>query len=263
LRRPQRVLRMKPIAIFQHDPLQRPGYLLEFLDELSIPARVIRPCEGDDVPRSSRFFSGIVILGSDASVNDPAPWIERELRLTGDAISCDIPVLGHCFGGQLMARSLGATVQKSACANIGWSNLHLTPAGRRIFGDVPQVHAFNWHYESFTIPQGATRTLFGEHCLNKGFVLGKHLAFQGHFEVTEDIVRSWCAAHRAELSKARGPAVQREGEILSCLPERVAAVHVAARSAYASWLAPIRRTGNSPGAVPVRGMDRWLNACAP
>jgi GMP synthase (glutamine-hydrolysing) len=231
---------MKPIAIFQHDPLQHPGYLLEFLEEQAVPARVIRPCEGEDVPRSARFFSGLVVLGSDASVNEPAPWVERELRITKDAVACDIPVLGHCFGGQLMARALGATVQRSACANIGWSKLRLTPAGRPIFGDVAQVHAFNWHYESFAIPQGATRTLFGEHCLNKGFVFGKHLAFQGHFEVTEAIVRAWCAAHRGELASACGPAVQHEAEILSFLAERVVAVHTAARSAYAAWLAPMR-----------------------
>jgi GMP synthase-like glutamine amidotransferase len=243
---------MKPIAIFQHDPLQRPGYLLQFLDELAIPSRVIHPSEGDDVPRSARFFSGIALLGSDASVNDAAPWIGRELRLAGDAIACDIPVLGHCFGGQLMARALGATVQRNACANIGWSSLRPTPAGRRIFGNVAQVHAFNWHYESFAIPHGATRTLFGEHCLNKGFVFGKHLAFQAHFEVTDDIVRAWCDGNSAELAKAHGPAVQHRAEILMCLPERAAAVHVAARSAYAAWLAPIRGSCEFHG-TPRRG----------
>ena len=254
---------MKPIAIFQHDPLQRPGYLLQFLDELGIPARIIRPCEGDDIPRSSRFFSGLACLGSDASVNDSDPWIERELRLVGDAISCDIPVLGHCFGGQLMARALGATVQKNAFANIGWNNLRLTPAGRRVFGEVDHVHAFNWHYESFAIPQLATRTLFGEHCLNKGFVFGKHLAFQGHFEVTEDIVRGWCKAHSAELANARGPAVQHQMDLLSCLPERVAAVHVAARAAYAAWLAPISRKDTAAGRPATLVAERRPQRCAP
>ena len=253
---------MKPIAIFQHDPLQRPGYLLEFLDELAISARVIRPCEGDEVPRSSRFFSGLVILGSDASANEPAAWIDRELRLLGDAAACDIPILGHCFGAQLMARALGATVQKNAFANIGWSNLRLTPAGRSIFGEVSHVHAFNWHYESFAIPQGATRTLFGEHCLNKGFVIGKHLAFQGHFEVTEEIVRGWCKAHSAELAKAHGPAVQHPTEILACLAERVAALHVAARAAYAAWLAPIHRKDTSAGHSLGPAIERRLQARA-
>jgi GMP synthase (glutamine-hydrolysing) len=232
---------MKPVAIFQHDPLQRPGYLLQCLEEAGIPSRVVRACDGDDVPRTSRSFGGIVFLGSDASVNDPDPWIASELRLAGDAIACNVPVLGHCFGGQLLARALGGRVQRSSSPSIGWSSLRLTPAGRPIFGPVRQVHAFNWHYESFSIPAGATRTLFGEHCLNKGFVFGPHLAFQGHFEITEAIVRSWCYTHAEELEGARGPAVQHRDEILACLPERVAAVHKAARSAYASWVAPMRR----------------------
>jgi GMP synthase (glutamine-hydrolysing) len=230
---------MKPVAIFQHDPLQRPGYLLRFLDEAGIPSRIVRPAEGDDMPRSARFFSGMVFLGSDCSVNDEIPWIQRERRLAAEAVACDVPVLGHCFGGQLLARALGATVQRAPWAQIGWTRLRVTPAARPLFGTAQQVLAFNWHYETFAIPQGATRTLFGEHCLNKGFVFGKHLAFQSHLEVTEQIVRAWCEAHRAELAGADGPAVQHEAEILSCLPERLATVHKAARCAYARWAAPL------------------------
>lgn len=253
---------MKSIAIFQHDPLQRPGYLLQFLDKLGLPSQIIRPCEGDDVPRSARLFSGIVVLGSDASVNDTDGWIERELRIAKDAVACDIPLLGHCFGAQLMARALGATVQRGAGANIGWSKLRLTPAGRPIFGDVAAIHAFNWHYESFAIPAGATRTLFGEHCLNKGFAFGKHLAFQSHLEITEEIVRNWCTAHRAELASACGPAVQHEAEIVACMPERVAAVHTAARAAYSAWVAPMKRYATSLSRVRSTASNRWLATCS-
>ena len=232
---------MKPVAIFQHDPLQRPGYLLRYLEEVGIASHIIRPSEGDDVPRSARLFSGVVFLGSDASVNDPLSWIEQELHLTRDAVACDVPVLGHCFGGQLLARALGATVQKSPWPQIGWTRLRVTPAAQPLFGSNAQVLAFNWHYETFAIPQGATRTLFGEYCLNKGFMHGRHLAFQGHLEVTEEIVRTWCAAHRDELAAANGPAVQHEAAILANLDERIASVHKAARCAYARWAAPMVR----------------------
>jgi GMP synthase (glutamine-hydrolysing) len=232
---------MKTIAILQHDPLQHPGYLLQFLDEAGIASQVIRACDGDDVPATAAPFSGIVVLGSDSSVNDPLTWVERELRLVKDAVASDVPVLGHCFGGQLLARALGATVHRNPCPNIGWASLRTTPAGKPIFGQASQVQAFNWHYESFGIPAGATRTLYGEHCLNKGFVFGPHLAFQGHFEITEDIVRAWCKTHGDELARAGGPAVQHADQILACLPERVAAVHVAARAAYSSWLARMTR----------------------
>ena len=232
---------MKPVAIFQHDPLQRPGYLLRYLDEAGIASQIIRPSEGDDVPLSARSFSGVVFLGSDASVNDPLPWIDRELRLVKDAVVCDVPVLGHCFGGQLLARALGATVQKSPWPNIGWSRLRVTPAAKSLFGSTAQVLTFNWHYETFSIPQGATRTLFGEHCLNKGFIHGRHLAFQSHLEVTDDIVRACCAAHRAELAAAAGPDIQNEAEILSHLDERLATLHEAAHCVYAKWSAQMIR----------------------
>lgn len=230
---------MKPVAIFQHDPLQHPGYLLRFLDEVGIASRIVRSGEGDDVPRSARFFSGVVVLGSDASVNDPLPWIERERRLVGDAVASGVPVLGHCFGAQLLARSLGAVVQKSPWPHIGWTRLRVTPAARPLFGAQAQVLAFNWHHETFAIPRGASRTLFGEHCLNKGFAFGRHLAFQSHLEVTDEIVRAWCSSHRGELAAATGPSVQHEAEILAGLDEKLATVHVAARRAYAHWAAPM------------------------
>jgi GMP synthase-like glutamine amidotransferase len=236
---------MKPVAIFQHDPLQAPGYLLRYLESAGIPTRRVRPAEGDDLPHDARCFSGLVILGSDSSVNDPLPWIERELRLVRDAVARDVPVLGHCFGGQLLAKALGATVQKSPWPNIGWSGLRVTPAARPLFDSSPAVLAFNWHYETFAIPRGATRTLFGTYCLNKGFAFGKHLAFQCHLEITEDIVRGWCAAHKAELASAEGPAVQTDAEILSNLPERLQRVHRTARSVYGHWITPLIRTAGA------------------
>lgn len=41
------------------------------------------------------------------SVNDDLPWIGSELKLIRQAVSSDIPLLGHCFGGQLISKALG------------------------------------------------------------------------------------------------------------------------------------------------------------
>ena len=144
---------MKPVAILQHDPLQRPGYLLQFLTDAGLATHIVRPAEGEDIPRSARLFSAVVVLGSDCSVNDPLPWIERELRLVKEAVSDDIPVLGHCFGGQLLARACGARVQKNPWPNIGWSLLRVTPSARGLFDGAANVQAFNWHYDTFAIPE--------------------------------------------------------------------------------------------------------------
>jgi GMP synthase (glutamine-hydrolysing) len=230
---------MKPVAIFQHDKTQRPGYLLKFLGERGIPTRLFAPMEGDAVPHRAESFCGLVFLGSNCSVNDPLPWIERERQLVRDAVLRDIPVLGHCFGGQLLATALGGVVSRNAAPCIGWAKLQVTPDSRRWFGGAADVTAFNWHYETFSIPPGAQRTLFGTHCLNKGFAMGKHLAFQCHLEVTEEIVREWCADGAAELLAHPGAAVQQAPQMLFGLPQRVAALHKVAHHVYVHWMAGI------------------------
>lgn len=96
----------------------------------------------------------------------------------------------------------------------------MTPVARPLFGARAEILAFDWHYESFAIPAGAARTLFGVHCLNKGFVHGKHLAFQRYLEVIEPMVRVWCLAHRDELLVADGPNVQSEADMLAGLGAR-------------------------------------------
>lgn len=182
----------------------------------------------------------MVLLGSQRSVNDELQWIDTALALVRNAMAADIPVLGHCFGAQLMARALGSNVSRNAWANIGWSRLRVTPHGAKLF-DADAIVAFNWHYETFSIPQGAKRTLFGEHCLNKGFTIGKHMAFQCHFEVTEDILREWCSNADAELAAAAGPSVQSREQILSRMRDALPVLHGTARTVYRQWASGLVR----------------------
>lgn len=231
---------MRPVALIQHDRTQRPGHLLNLLHQWDVPTRCFLPEEGESVPHHARDFSGIVLLGSNHSVNEPVSWIKAERALVLDAMHADVPLLGHCFGAQQMARALGAPVCRNAWPNIGWSRLTPTPAGRMLLGDEP-VRAFNWHYETFGIPSGAQRLLFGRHCINKGFRIGKHLAFQCHFEVTEEIVREWCRTARNELAQASGPAVQCEAQILGALPAILPGLRATAERVYRQWATHLRR----------------------
>lgn len=248
-------LTMRPIAIFQHDPNQRAGYLQTFLNDWHVPTVHIHPEAGDALPRQARDFSGLVLLGSNRSVNDPLPWIAQEKALLKQALAMDIPVLGHCFGGQLLARVLGAEVTRNPVPCIGWETLHVTPPARALFGGAAEVSTFNWHYETFALPKGATRALFGMHCRNKGFTLGPHVGLQCHLEVTEDIVQDWCQAGAQELRLPCGQSVQAAGTVLAGLRDRLPRTREAARWLYASWLAQVlRRQPHAPWAQPV-GLD--------
>ena len=234
---------MRPVAILQHEANQGPGYLSEFLQTQGIPTETFRPDRGEAPPQRAQDFSGVVVLGSNHSVNDELDWIAAEQKLVKDAVASDVPVLGHCFGAQLLAKSCGARVTRNAWPNIGWSKLWVTPDARALFCGRSQTTVFNWHYDTFEIPQGARRSLFGTHCINKGFTMGKHVALQCHLEVTEESVRAWCHESKHELEHlAKSPAVQSEAEILRDLEARTDELHRMARSVYHQWTLGLRRT---------------------
>jgi len=117
----------------------------------------------------------------------------------------------------------------------------MTPGARGLFGGKHQAELFNWHHDTFEILQGATRTLFGTHCLNKGFAQGRHLGFQAHLEVTEASVRAWCEESRAELGMSYDPAVQTEVQMLTGLAERTTGLHALARGVYRQWVSGLQR----------------------
>src|SRR5689334_6085774 len=98
---------MNPVAIFRHMPTEGAGYFATFLDRHSVPWRLLKIDEGDTVPDSPEEFSGLCFMGGPMSVNDDLPWIPPALALIRAAVARRVPVIGHCLGGQLMAKALG------------------------------------------------------------------------------------------------------------------------------------------------------------
>lgn len=231
---------MKPIAIFRLARTEGPGHLATFLDQRNIPWRLIRIDEGDAVPDSAEEFSGLVFMGGPMSVNDNLPWIPPVLALIRGAVAADIPVLGHCLGGQLMSKALGGTVGRNSVKEIGWGEVK--PANneeaRRWFGSDAAFTGFHWHGETFTVPEGATHILSSAYCENQGFALGKHLGFQCHIEMTEPMIREWCAHGAGEIAASQAsPGVQTPGVIFKEIPAHLPALNRMAEQVYTRWIA--------------------------
>ncbi|WP_373975498.1 type 1 glutamine amidotransferase [Chitinibacter sp. SCUT-21] len=229
----------KPIAICRHEATQGPAYLQTFLDQHDIPYRIFAIDAGDTPPNRAAEFSGIVILGSNASANDGFSWIRREDALLQDALQRNRPILGHCFGGQMLARALGAKVRRNSVPHIGWGKVLVTtfPEAQYWMGAKRELNIFHWHFDTFEIPRGAKRMLFGHYCMNKGFAHGPHLALQSHLEVTAASIRQWCAEDQASLLKYQHlPSVQSENEIMHNLDRKVATLHQLANHTYRQWL---------------------------
>ena len=229
---------MNPVAIFRHSSTEGPGYLATYLDRQGIPWRLVRLDEGEPVPERPDAFSGLVMMGGPMSVNDDLPWIPPLLDLIRSAIAKDVPVLGHCLGGQLMSKALGGTISRAPAKEIGWGEIQVVAgvvASDWFGASQGRLTAFHWHGETFTIPLGAQRVLASPWCENQGFALGPHLGLQCHIEMTEELVKSWCETGQREIERSSSPAVQPVNEILQDLEVRVAALHSVADVIYSRW----------------------------
>jgi GMP synthase-like glutamine amidotransferase len=228
----------KPVAIFRHYPTEGPGYFATFLDRRRIPRVLVGIDAGEAVPADPGGFSGLVFMGGPMSVNDDLPWIPRVLDLIRRAAAAEVPLLGHCLGGQLIAKALGGAVTRNPVKEIGWGEIRVTdaPAARDWLGELRAFDGFHWHGETFSIPRGAERILESAHCPNQAFVLGKHLAMQCHVEMTADMVRAWCESGAKEIAASAGPSVQTAPAMQEDLERRLAALHEVADRLYGRWI---------------------------
>jgi GMP synthase-like glutamine amidotransferase len=230
---------MSPVAIFRHAPTEGPGYFATYLERRAIPWRLLKIDAGEAVPADPREFAGLAFMGGPMSVNDELPWIAPVLRLIRDSVDADVPVLGHCLGGQLMSKALGGAVSRNPVKEIGWGEVAVleSPAARRWFGHASKSFmSFHWHGETFTIPPGAERVLSNANCENQAFALGKHLGMQCHIEMISEMIEVWCRTGAAEISRSKSPAVQSVAAIKTDLDARLEALHRVADQVYAHWI---------------------------
>ncbi|MEJ1958097.1 MAG: type 1 glutamine amidotransferase [Nitrosomonadales bacterium] len=230
---------MKPIAIFRHTYTEGPGYLAEFLDEHSIPWELIRIDAGDPVPADPSQFSGLVFMGGPMSVNDDLPWIPPVLELIRAAVAQNIPVLGHCLGGQLISKALDGVVTRNPVKEIGWGEVTVSDndTARAWFGDTQSFEAFHWHGETFSLPSGAVHLLSSAWCQNQAYSIGKHLAFQCHVEMTEQMILDWCEVGADEITTGIGNAAVQSAALMQVqVADKLPQLHTVARQLYKHWI---------------------------
>jgi GMP synthase-like glutamine amidotransferase len=154
-------------------------------------------------------------------------------------VAKDIPVIGHCLGGQLMSKALGGSVGRNPVKEIGWGTVEATDAAAPWLGDIRSFEAFHWHGETFTIPADAVRILGSGFCTNQAFVLGPHLGMQCHVEMTEALIRLWNRQWATESAQPSA-SVQTPEQMYERMEQRIAAMRVAADRLYTKWIAALR-----------------------
>ena len=179
--------------IVQHEEPSPPGLVTGWLADHGASVETFR-IDIDDREVDPNEYDLIVSLGSEfAAFDDEKPFVPREARLLRRAVDADVPVLGLCFGGQLLARVLGGEVFRSSDSEIGWLPVRSSDPDL-----VPEGPWFQWHFDAFTVPPGAT--VIAESDVGpQAFTAGRSLGLQFHPEVTTDIMDDWVREYRHEL----------------------------------------------------------------
>ncbi len=209
------------VLVIQHDHVSPPGPIGERFADHGYDV-VLHPVVGREDYHSPgvttefpRFadFDAVVAMGAPWSTYDEGligSWVRPELDRLCQADRDGVPVLGICFGGQLLATAHGGEVTASATPELGWEEVESDDEDI-----VPAGPWFQWHYDRWTLPPGA-HELARNAAASQAFVLRRNLAVQFHPELTSSMLEGW-------LANGGAAAALRHGHDLGLLLDRARA----------------------------------------
>jgi GMP synthase-like glutamine amidotransferase len=171
-----------PIA----EGFERRGYAVEYLQV--VPAeKFMTPNVPISLPAANQY-DVIVPMGSPWGVWEDqriGEWLVPELAWLRGAHESGIPIMGICFGGQLMARALGGSVAPAPSGEVGW--IPILSDDETL---IPTGPWFQWHFDRWTLPPGA-KEIARTPKASQAFILGHTLALQFHPEIIETSLKEW------------------------------------------------------------------------
>ena len=198
------------VTIIKHIDIEGPGTIGDCLDDKNIPYNVIDIFNGEPLPDSLSDVSSVIVLGGPMNVyeEDKYPFLKQEDEFLKEVIEKDLPTLGFCLGAQLIAKAKGARVKQNHQKEIGWFKVSLADNSSNdpLFqGFQREFDAFQWHGDTFDIPDGAVKLAESELCPNQAFRVGKNIyGLQFHVEVTDEMIYQWIDAYRDEINSLKG-----------------------------------------------------------
>jgi GMP synthase (glutamine-hydrolysing) len=188
---------MKPILALRHVPHEGLGILEDIFRDAGLVYSFVDLFH--DAPRTFRpeQLAGLVVLGGPMNVDETQryPFLAAEVDWLKQAVAEQLPVLGVCLGSQLLAKSLGAEVRANGVKEIGWYPLELLPATDEdpLFCGLPRTPTvFQWHGDTFDLPEGAVQLARSAACEQQAFRFGPSAyGLQFHVEVTGPMIEDW------------------------------------------------------------------------
>lgn len=150
----------------------------------------VRRAPEADLPSSPQSFDRIIVSGSKTSCLARAPWISELESFVGAALDLGKPILGVCYGHQILARVLGGMdfVRKAARPEIGWTEIHKLGESPLLAGLPDTFTSFSSHHEEIAqLPPGARPLARSRDCAIQGFQLENRPVFGIQFHPEKSI----------------------------------------------------------------------------
>lgn len=197
------------LLVVQHDHVSPLGPIADRFAELGydIVVHLVVPAERFHAPGvvgafpDFAAFDAVIAMGAPWSTYDHeliGNWVVPEMQQLRLADSAGVPVLGICFGGQLLAAVHGGSVAASRSPEIGWTDVDSDD-----HAVVPPGPWFQWHYDRWTVPAGAVEVARNA-AASQAFVLRRNLALQFHPELTAATLAGWLDNGGAAEAEQRG-----------------------------------------------------------
>jgi len=198
-------------------------WFAEALQDARIDWTVVEAQAGQPLPQNARAFDALVITGSPLSLTEREPWMFRAAEYVRGAADKRLPVLGVCFGHQLLGYAYGSEVVRNPLGReIGSVEVSLTESGERdpLFAGVPQKLVVQATHEDIVAQAPAEATILAGNAntVNQAMAIGRNVrGVQFHPELRPDalsaLVRSRAATIEHEAKCRGAPA----GEAISAI----------------------------------------------